>query len=107
MRVEFQDIHKNYGQVRANVGINLVLEPGRIYGLLGENGAGKSTLMRMLAGHTQPSRGRVLFNGKNAEGLNPSRALALGVGMLYQDPMDFPAGRISAWVAGSEIRNGL
>ena len=91
MRVEFQDIHKDYGRVRANVGINLVLEPGRIYGLLGENGAGKSTLMRMLAGHTQPSRGRVLFNGKDAEGLNPSRALAMGVGMLYQDPMDFPA----------------
>ena len=91
MRVEFQDIHKYYGRVRANVGINLALEPGRIYGLLGENGAGKSTLMRMLAGHTQPNRGHILFDGEKAEGLNPSRALAMGVGMLYQDPLDFPA----------------
>jgi general nucleoside transport system ATP-binding protein len=91
MRVEFQDIHKNYGRVRANVGINLALEPGRIYGLLGENGAGKSTLMKMLAGHTLPSRGRILLNGQGAEGLDPSRALAMGVGMLYQDPLDFPA----------------
>ncbi|MGD8372496.1 MAG: ATP-binding cassette domain-containing protein [Syntrophobacterales bacterium] len=91
MRVEFQDIHKYYGRVRANVAINLVLEPGRIYGLLGENGAGKSTLMRMLAGHTQPSKGCILFDGEVADGLNPSRALKMGVGMLYQDPLDFPA----------------
>ncbi len=95
MQLEFQDIHKYYGRVGANVGINLVLEPGRIYGLLGENGAGKSTLMRMLAGHTQPSRGRILFNGETAENLNPSRALAMGVGMLYQDPLDFPALNVS------------
>jgi ABC-type uncharacterized transport system ATPase subunit len=91
MKVEFQDIHKTYGRVRANAGISLVLEPGRIYGLLGENGAGKSTLMRMLAGHTQPSRGRILYNGVATRGLTPSRALSMGVGMLYQDPLDFPA----------------
>jgi simple sugar transport system ATP-binding protein len=91
MRIEFQDIHKYYGRVRANDGIDLTLEPGRIYGLLGENGAGKSTLMRMLAGHIEPTRGRILFDGKPLRGFNPSRALALGVGMLYQDPLDFPA----------------
>ena len=95
MQVEFQDIHKYYGRVRANFGIDLKLEPGRIYGLLGENGAGKSTLMRMLVGHIQPSRGSILFDGKPVEGLNPSRALAQGVGMLYQDPIDFPA--LSVW----------
>lgn len=95
MRIEFQNIHKYYGRVQANFGINLTLDPGRIYGLLGENGAGKSTLMRMLAGHTQPSRGRILFDGEAAEGLNPSRALAMGVGMLYQDPLDFPA--LNVW----------
>lgn len=91
MQVEFQDIHKYYGRVRANMGIDLILEPGRIYGLLGENGAGKSTLMRMLAGHTEPTSGRILLDGKPPQGFNPSRALAMGVGMLYQDPLDFPA----------------
>jgi ABC-type uncharacterized transport system ATPase subunit len=89
--IEFQDIHKYYGAIPANVGIDLVLEPGRIYGLLGENGAGKSTLMRILAGHSRPSRGRLLLNGKAAEGLTPAGALGLGVGMLAQDPLDFPA----------------
>ena len=91
MRVEFQDIHKYYGRVRANRAINLALEPGRIYGLLGENGAGKSTLMRMLAGHSEPTHGHILFDGKAVDGFNPTRALRAGVGMLYQDPLDFPA----------------
>ena len=91
MLIEFQDIHKRYGAVQANAGIDLRLEPGRIYGLLGENGAGKSTLMRILAGHTRPTRGRLLLNGKVADGLTPAAALGLGVGMLAQDPLDFPA----------------
>jgi simple sugar transport system ATP-binding protein len=95
MRIEFQNIHKYYGRVRANEGIDLTLEPGRIYGLLGENGAGKSTLMRMLAGHTEPTSGRILFDGKPPQRYNPSRALAMGVGMLYQDPLDFPA--LNVW----------
>jgi general nucleoside transport system ATP-binding protein len=89
--IEFHDIHKYYGAVQANAEIDLTLEPGRIYGLLGENGAGKSTLMRILAGHTRPTRGRLLLNGKAADGLTPAEALGLGVGMLAQDPLDFPA----------------
>ena len=91
MLIEFKDIHKYYGEVQANFGIDLVLEPGRIYGLLGENGAGKSTLMRILAGHTRPTRGRLLLNGKAADRLTPAEALGLGIGMLAQDPLDFPA----------------
>ena len=94
MHLEFHDIHKYYGRVRANRGISLALEPGRIYGLLGENGAGKSTLMRMLAGHNEPTRGRILFDGEAVDGLNPARALRAGVGMLYQDPLDFPAMKV-------------
>jgi len=89
--IEFQNIHKYYGAVQANAGIDLTLEPGRIYGLLGENGAGKSTLMRILAGHSRPTQGRLLLNGKAADGLTPAGALGLGVGMLAQDPLDFPA----------------
>ena len=91
MLIELDDIHKQYGRVRANDGISLRLEPGRIYGLLGENGAGKSTLMRVLAGHTRPDRGVIRFDGRSVARLTPALALQAGVGMLYQDPLDFPA----------------
>ena len=41
--LEMRNIHKSYGSVRANRGIDLTVPPGRIVGLLGENGSGKST----------------------------------------------------------------
>ena len=64
MHLEFQNIHKYYGRVRANEGIDLTLEPGRIYGLLGENGAGKSTLLHILGGLDNPDAGRVVMDGE-------------------------------------------
>jgi simple sugar transport system ATP-binding protein len=89
--IVLHDIHKHYGRVRANDGISLTLEPGRIYALVGENGAGKSTLMRILAGHTRPDSGTITVRGEIHSGLTPALAASLGVGMLYQDPLDFPA----------------
>ena len=84
-------IGKRYGRVRANDDISLTLEPGRIYALVGENGAGKSTLMRILAGHTVPDAGSITMRGASHARLTPALARDLGVGMLYQDPLDFPA----------------
>jgi simple sugar transport system ATP-binding protein len=89
--IVLNDIHKHYGRVRANDGISLTLEPGRIYALVGENGAGKSTLMRVLAGHTRPTSGELVMDGESLTHLTPALAREKGVGMLYQDPLDFPA----------------
>ncbi len=90
MRVELRDIHKYFGPVRANQGIDLIFEPGRIYGLLGENGAGKSTLMKILSGYQSPTMGQVVLNGEPVDFESPSDALRRGIGMLYQSPQDFP-----------------
>jgi ABC-type uncharacterized transport system ATPase subunit len=90
MRVELRDIHKYFGPVRANQGIDLIFEPGHIYGLLGENGAGKSTLMKILSGYQAPTKGVVALNGEPVDFESPSDALRRGIGMLYQSPQDFP-----------------
>ena len=90
MHVELREIRKYFGPVRANDGISLLLEPGHIYGLLGENGAGKSTLMKILSGYQAPSSGQVLLEGQPAAFSSPSDALSRGIGMLYQEPQDFP-----------------
>ncbi len=90
MRVELQDIHKIFGDIRANDAISLVFEPGRIYGLLGENGAGKSTLMKILSGYQKPTSGELRLSGRTVSFSSPSDALRQGIGMLYQDPLDFP-----------------
>jgi ABC-type uncharacterized transport system ATPase subunit len=89
MWIELQDIHKHYGHVKANNGVNLNVAPGRIHGILGENGAGKSTLMKILAGFSQKTSGSILIDGKPVKYRNPAQAVALGIGMLYQDPLDF------------------
>jgi ABC-type sugar transport system ATPase subunit len=48
--LEMRQIHKRYGRVHANRGIDLTVSRGKIVGLLGENGSGKSTLMKVLFG---------------------------------------------------------
>ena len=91
MKVELLDIHKHFGPVRANDGISLCVEPGTIHALLGENGAGKSTLMKVLSGFFSADRGTILLDGRPVSMDSPSQAIACGVGMLHQDPLDFPA----------------
>ena len=90
MRVELQGIHKSFGPVHANNDISLTLEPGHIYGILGENGAGKSTLMKILSGYQGADGGTILLDGKPHLFQSPADALAAGVGMLYQEPLDLP-----------------
>lgn len=94
MKVELKNIHKHFGSIPANDGITLTVEPGTLHGLLGENGAGKSTLMKILSGFLAPDRGEILLNGKTVRFHSPAEAVRLGVGMLYQDPLDFPALRV-------------
>ncbi|MDM8541227.1 ATP-binding cassette domain-containing protein [Desulfococcaceae bacterium HSG9] len=90
MRIELQDIHKYYGPVRANNGISLTVAPGEIHGILGENGAGKSTLMKILTGFIHATQGSILINASPVKFQNPAQSSQLGIGMLYQDPLDFP-----------------
>jgi len=90
MRIDLKDISKIYGKVKANNGITFSIQEGSIHGLLGENGAGKSTLMKILSGYIKKSGGTIIVDTKEADFLKPADAAAMGIGMLYQDPMDFP-----------------
>ena len=91
MLITLQDIHKHYGAVRANDGISMEIAEGSIHGILGENGAGKSTLMKVLAGFVRKTSGTILLDGRAADYKGPGKATQLGIGMLYQDPLDFPS----------------
>lgn len=88
--VQLLDIHKVYGSVRANDGVTLTVRGGSIHALLGENGAGKSTLMKILSGFVPRTSGRIIINGHDVDIASPVQALHAGIGMLYQEPMDFP-----------------
>ncbi|MHB1319426.1 MAG: ABC transporter ATP-binding protein [Anaerolineae bacterium] len=91
MKIEIDQISKSFGTVRANVGVSLAIEAGTIHGLLGENGAGKTTLMKILSGYLQPDAGEILIDGRATTLSTPAEAIAQGIGMLHQDPLDVPA----------------
>jgi general nucleoside transport system ATP-binding protein len=94
MQIELRDIRKTFGSVQANAGISLHIASAAIQGILGENGAGKSTLMKILSGFILPDSGDILLDGTRAVIHSPADAIRQGIGMLHQDPLDFPPMRI-------------
>lgn len=90
MDIELKGIHKTFGTVHANDDISMKVPGGTIQGILGENGAGKSTLMKVLSGFIQADRGEIFLDGKKVQINSPSDAIQHGIGMLHQDPLDFP-----------------
>jgi len=94
MKVELVRIKKYFGPVRANDGVSMTVEPGTIHGLLGENGAGKTTLMKCLSGYLHPDGGEIRIDGRSVSFASPAEAIRHGIGMLHQDPLDFPQMRV-------------
>ncbi len=94
MDVKLQNIDKHFGKVHANVDISLHIPNGVIQGILGENGAGKSTLMKIFSGFIQADSGKILLDGQSVVIHSPADAIHHGVGMLHQDPLDFPPMRV-------------
>ncbi len=70
-----KDLVKRYGNITALNSINLVLESGKIVGLLGPNGSGKTTLIKILNGLLTPSSGQVMINGHSV-GVETKKVLA-------------------------------
>jgi ABC-type uncharacterized transport system ATPase subunit len=90
MKLELRGITKRFGQLVANDGIDLVVEPGQVHALLGENGAGKSTLMNVLFGLYQPDEGEILLDDTVQHFAGPGQAMAAGIGMVHQHFMLIP-----------------
>ena len=65
-------------------GVDMVVRPGRVHGLLGANGAGKSTLIKILAGALPASGGTINWCGQAALWTTPRAARAAGIATLYQ-----------------------
>lgn len=82
-------MRKSFGGVHALRGVNLEVAVGEVHALIGENGAGKSTLIKVLTGAHTPDEGRIDIQGVRVEEFSPSRARAMGVAAVYQQPALF------------------
>jgi neutral amino acid transport system ATP-binding protein len=65
-------------------GINFRVAPGELVAVIGPNGAGKSTLAKTIFGLLTPSRGEIIFKGKNIAGLKSNQIVSLGMGYVPQ-----------------------
>ncbi|MDD3365255.1 MAG: ABC transporter ATP-binding protein, partial [Syntrophomonas sp.] len=62
--IEFKNVSKSFGTVKALDQINLMIPQGKIVGLFGPNGAGKSTSLKLIAGLNHPDSGEVMIDGQ-------------------------------------------
>jgi ribose transport system ATP-binding protein len=83
--VDVTGVTKSYGGVHALRGVDFQLRAGEVHALLGQNGAGKSTLIKILAGVTPPSEGRIEVLGQEVSFSSPHDSLKAGIGVVYQD----------------------
>lgn len=65
MKIEIKNVSKSFKNITVLHDINLTLESGKIYGLVGRNGSGKSVFLKMLCAFYDVSSGEILYDGRN------------------------------------------
>ncbi len=86
-RVDLQGLVKAYADVVAVDGLDLAIEPGEFFSLLGASGCGKTTTLRMIAGFEVPDAGDILLDGTSIAGVPPHRR---PVNTVFQSYALFP-----------------
>jgi branched-chain amino acid transport system ATP-binding protein len=80
-----------HGDLQAVFGVSLQVSAGQALALIGANGAGKTTLLRAITGLTPPRRGTIRFDGHDLVGLPAQHIATLGIAMVPEGRMLFPA----------------
>ncbi len=86
--VEAQGLVKTYGEILAVDHVDLVVEPGDVFGYLGPNGAGKTTSLRMMLGLIRPTSGSVRLFGRDP--LRDGTKALDGVAGFVEGPTFYP-----------------
>ncbi len=87
--LELASLSRAFGGLVVIDQLDFKVEQGEIVGILGPNGAGKTTLFNMIAGVLAPSRGRIVFGGRDITPMKAWDRCRLGIGRTYQIPKPF------------------
>jgi spermidine/putrescine ABC transporter, ATP-binding protein PotA len=85
--ISFENVNKFYEDTHVLKNINFEIEKGKFYTLLGPSGCGKTTILRIIAGFTDVSNGKVTLNGEDVTNLPPNKRK---VNTVFQDYALFP-----------------
>ncbi len=85
--IEVRNLRKDYGNVSAVSGVDLIVDEGEFVTLLGPSGCGKTTIIRMIAGYVMPTAGQVLLDGRDITYALPQTRR---IGMVFQHYALFP-----------------
>ncbi len=85
--IEFKNVSLDYGETKVLKKVDLEIEEGKFYTLLGPSGSGKSTILSLISGRLQPTGGDILIEGKNVNSL-PSNQRK--VNTVFQNYALFP-----------------
>lgn len=104
--IEMKDIEKHFGAVIALGGVSFDVRPGECHCLLGDNGAGKSTFIKTMSGVHKPSKGTILFEGKEMSFNSPRDSMNAGIATVYQDLAMIPLMSVTRnfWMGNEPVK---
>lgn len=82
--LETKGLYKDFNGLQILSGVNLQIKERERHAIIGPNGAGKTTLFNTITGTYHPSKGQVLFKGKNVSSFKPYQLARVGVGRSFQ-----------------------
>jgi branched-chain amino acid transport system ATP-binding protein len=88
--LETEDLTKDFAGFVAVRGVSLRVARGSIHAMIGPNGAGKTTCFNLLTKFLTPTRGRILFDGRDITSLRPADVARLGMVRSFQISAVFP-----------------
>jgi len=106
--LSIKNINKAFSGVKVLNDINLEIQSGEVFGILGENGAGKSTLLKIICGIYTPTSGSIFLKDKRVSINTPTEAKKLGISMIPQEFNLIPTLSVFENIfLGSELKSGL
>jgi branched-chain amino acid transport system ATP-binding protein len=88
--VEIRHLTKYFGGLCAVNDVDLSIEEGELFGLIGPNGSGKTTVFNMISGTYRPTKGSILFRGKEISDFKPHTLAEQGIVRTFQLTTLFP-----------------
>lgn len=105
--IEISDLYKSFGENNVLRGVDLTIEPGETFAIIGRSGCGKSVLLKHIVGLLEPDSGSVKIEGKNISSLDEIKLTEIRkkFGFLFQGAALFDSLNVEENISLSLVEN--